>query len=95
MIVWGEDREKAIAKMSRALQQTHIAGLSTNVPFVRTILAHPEFVKVIALPFSNNWFHCRSLTLPCCKAIASYKGIGLDFKKTPIPNYSGGKRKKK
>uniref|UniRef100_F1KY20 Methylcrotonoyl-CoA carboxylase subunit alpha n=1 Tax=Ascaris suum TaxID=6253 RepID=F1KY20_ASCSU len=45
VIVWGEDREKAIAKMSRALQQTHIAGLSTNVPFVRTILAHPEFVK--------------------------------------------------
>uniref|UniRef100_A0A915C9T6 Methylcrotonoyl-CoA carboxylase subunit alpha, mitochondrial n=1 Tax=Parascaris univalens TaxID=6257 RepID=A0A915C9T6_PARUN len=45
VIVWGEDREKAIAKMSRALQQTHIGGLSTNVSFVRNVLAHEEFIK--------------------------------------------------
>ncbi|KHN72796.1 Methylcrotonoyl-CoA carboxylase subunit alpha, mitochondrial [Toxocara canis] len=45
VIVWAEDRTKAIAKLSRALQETHIGGLSTNVSFVRTVLTHPEFMK--------------------------------------------------
>ncbi|VDK52215.1 unnamed protein product [Anisakis simplex] len=45
VIVWSEDREKAISKLSRALQQTHIAGLATNVSFVRNVLNHPEFIR--------------------------------------------------
>lgn len=44
--MWGEDRETATAKLDKALKSTHIAGLPTNIDFVRTVLKHPEFIKV-------------------------------------------------
>lgn len=45
VIVWGEDRSRAAAKLEKALRDTHIIGLATNISFVRSVLRHPEFVK--------------------------------------------------
>ncbi|MDP2004182.1 MAG: acetyl/propionyl/methylcrotonyl-CoA carboxylase subunit alpha [Rubrivivax sp.] len=43
LIVWGEDREQALARMDAALQATHIMGLATNVAFLRRVVASHAF----------------------------------------------------
>ncbi len=43
LIVWGEDREQALARMDAALAATHIMGLATNVAFLRRVVASRAF----------------------------------------------------
>jgi 3-methylcrotonyl-CoA carboxylase alpha subunit len=43
LIVWGEDRAQALARLDVALAQTHIVGLHTNVAFLRRCAATPSF----------------------------------------------------
>ena len=43
VIVWGADRQEAIRKMSRALQDTVILGVTTNIPYLLDIIDHPDF----------------------------------------------------
>ena len=43
LIVWGEDREQALARMDAALQATHIMGPATNVAFLRRVVASHAF----------------------------------------------------
>ncbi|KAK6057987.1 putative methylcrotonoyl-CoA carboxylase, alpha subunit [Cooperia oncophora] len=45
VVVWGEDRATAAARLDSALSQTRICGLPTNIKFVQTVLRHPEFIK--------------------------------------------------
>ncbi|HET9822282.1 MAG TPA: biotin/lipoyl-containing protein, partial [Burkholderiaceae bacterium] len=43
LIVWGETRAQALARLDMALAQTHIVGLATNVAFLRRVVATPAF----------------------------------------------------
>jgi 3-methylcrotonyl-CoA carboxylase alpha subunit len=43
LIVWGEDRAQALARLDAALQATHIVGLATNVAFLRRVAASTAF----------------------------------------------------
>ncbi|MFH5926622.1 acetyl/propionyl/methylcrotonyl-CoA carboxylase subunit alpha [Roseomonas xinghualingensis] len=43
LIAWGRDRGAAIARLSRALDGTEIAGPATNLPLLRAILASQAF----------------------------------------------------
>jgi len=43
LIVWGENRAQALARLDAALRDTHIVGLSTNVAFLRRVVASPSF----------------------------------------------------
>ncbi len=43
VIVRGSSRSEAIRKMANALRDVEIAGPSTNLPFLRTLIAHPAF----------------------------------------------------
>jgi len=43
LCVWAEDREKAIARMQRALRETEILGIANNVAFFRQLLAEERF----------------------------------------------------
>ncbi|UPK42055.1 acetyl-CoA carboxylase biotin carboxylase subunit [Paenibacillus pabuli] len=45
LIVWGANREEAIAKMKRALAEFAIEGISTTIPFHQKLLDHPTFVR--------------------------------------------------
>lgn len=45
LIVWGVDREQAIARMRQALLETHIIGLHTNVPFLYRLMNNSSFVS--------------------------------------------------
>ena len=43
LIVWGESRAQALARLAAALRATHIMGLHTNVAFLRRVLASHAF----------------------------------------------------
>jgi 3-methylcrotonyl-CoA carboxylase alpha subunit len=43
LIVWGEDRAQALARLDTALRDTHIVGLHTNVAFLRRCAATASF----------------------------------------------------
>ncbi len=45
LIVCGNDRKDAIAKMREALNAFVIRGISSNIPFQAALLAHPKFVS--------------------------------------------------
>jgi len=44
LIVWGPDREAAIARMTRALGEYKVAGVQTTIPILERIIRHPDFV---------------------------------------------------
>ncbi len=44
LVVWGEDRRAAVARMRRALDEYQVRGIETNLPFHRLCLRHPQFV---------------------------------------------------
>ena len=43
LIVWGEDRAQALARLDAALRDTHIVGLNTNVGFLRRVVNSTAF----------------------------------------------------
>ncbi|HET9978431.1 MAG TPA: acetyl/propionyl/methylcrotonyl-CoA carboxylase subunit alpha [Burkholderiaceae bacterium] len=45
LIVWGENRAQARARLDAALRETQIVGLSTNVAFLRRVVASDSFAK--------------------------------------------------
>jgi acetyl/propionyl-CoA carboxylase alpha subunit len=45
LITWGADKEIAVKRMKRALSEYQIAGVTTNISFLKSILEHPEFLK--------------------------------------------------
>ncbi|HEV7200860.1 MAG TPA: acetyl-CoA carboxylase biotin carboxylase subunit [Candidatus Limnocylindria bacterium] len=44
LVVWGESRPEALARARRALAETHIEGVKTNLPFHRAIVDNAAFV---------------------------------------------------
>ncbi|HZU76628.1 MAG TPA: ATP-grasp domain-containing protein, partial [Dehalococcoidia bacterium] len=44
LVVWDEEREGAIRRMEAALEAFTVEGVKTNIPLVRRIMKHAEFV---------------------------------------------------
>jgi len=44
LIAWGPDREEAIQRMARALDEYQVGGIKTTLPFHRRVMRHPDFV---------------------------------------------------
>jgi acetyl-CoA carboxylase, biotin carboxylase subunit len=45
LIVHGRDREEAMARMRRALDEFIIEGIKTTIPFHKRVLNDPDFIK--------------------------------------------------
>jgi acetyl-CoA carboxylase biotin carboxylase subunit len=45
LVTWGQDRQEAIDRMHRALDEYAITGIRTTIPFHQRVLAHPAFIK--------------------------------------------------
>ena len=45
LIVHGDTREQALARLDEALAQTHIVGLATNVQFLRHVVRSRSFAQ--------------------------------------------------
>jgi acetyl-CoA carboxylase biotin carboxylase subunit len=43
VIVWGRDRAEALARMKRAIDETQIEGVRTNLNYLTLVLSHPRF----------------------------------------------------
>jgi acetyl/propionyl-CoA carboxylase alpha subunit len=56
LIVWGRDREEAMRRLKRALAETRIEGLRTNLPLFEALLADDEFR---AARFDIHWLDRR------------------------------------
>jgi acetyl-CoA/propionyl-CoA carboxylase biotin carboxyl carrier protein len=52
LIVWGRDREVAIARTIRALDELVVEGVATTIPADLAILKHPDFA---AVTHSTKW----------------------------------------
>jgi acetyl-CoA carboxylase biotin carboxylase subunit len=44
VIVHGNTRDEALARMSQALDSFIVEGITTTIPFLRRVIHHPEFV---------------------------------------------------
>ena len=44
LVVWAPDRQQAIARARRAVDEYHISGIATTLPAHRVVLNHPDFV---------------------------------------------------
>ena len=51
-MVWGRDRDVAIARTIRALDELVVEGVATTIPADRAILEHPDFA---AVTHSTKW----------------------------------------
>jgi acetyl-CoA carboxylase biotin carboxylase subunit len=45
LIVWGNNRSDAVARLERALAEYEVGGVKTTLPFFRWLLQRPEFVS--------------------------------------------------
>jgi acetyl-CoA/propionyl-CoA carboxylase, biotin carboxylase, biotin carboxyl carrier protein len=52
LIVWGKDRDTAIARTIRALEEMKVGGVATTIPADLAILRHPDFAGVT---HSTKW----------------------------------------
>ena len=52
LIVWGKDRDTAIARTIRALEEMKVGGVATTIPADLAILRHPDFA---AVTHSTKW----------------------------------------
>lgn len=81
VITWGDDRKEAIRKMVRALQDTVILGVTTNLPYLIDILMHPDFAAgQISTKFLQEnmepWQSRPDTTNSTWLALAAYEVIG-------------------
>lgn len=44
LVTWDVDRDSALRRMRRALENWHVVGLHTNVEFLHALASHPAFV---------------------------------------------------
>ena len=56
LIIWGQNRDAAIARTIRALDEFEVTGIATTIPADLAILRHPEFV---AAQHSTKWVEDR------------------------------------
>ncbi|MDP2715707.1 acetyl/propionyl/methylcrotonyl-CoA carboxylase subunit alpha [Rheinheimera sp.] len=66
LIVWDESRDRAIARMLRALDDYRIAGVTTNLSFLTSLTEHPAF-KAAELDTNFINKHQQSLFAPANK----------------------------
>jgi acetyl-CoA/propionyl-CoA carboxylase biotin carboxyl carrier protein len=52
LVVWAPDRDRAIARTKRALEEFEIAGVKTTIPAHLALVTHPDFA---AVRHSTKW----------------------------------------
>jgi acetyl-CoA carboxylase biotin carboxylase subunit len=45
LVAWGRNREEAIARMKRALDEFTVEGIRTTIPFHKRVFSHPDFLR--------------------------------------------------
>ena len=45
LCTWGSDRAQAIQRMHRALDETAVLGVTTNIALHHRVMSHPQFLE--------------------------------------------------
>jgi acetyl-CoA carboxylase biotin carboxylase subunit len=98
LIVWGPDRDAAITRMARALDEYKVAGVQTTLPILRRILAHPDFAagrlstgfmeRLLATERPEATGRRRKVAL-IAAALAAYERAGRQASTPPPASPSG------
>ncbi len=95
LIVWAENREEAIQRMSRALEEYQVKGIKTTIPFYRRVMADNNYRKgifntnYVDYIFSNLDASREHPLLPIAiiaSSIAEYKKKLISFSEKPKNN---------
>ena len=84
VIVWDENRRRAIEKMKTVLHESVVFGVHTNIPYLIEILSHPEFVsgsmttRFIDTYFSESLKEPALTELESAVLAAAQKSVGAD-----------------
>ena len=68
LIAWGENREEAIARMRRALDEYYVSGIKTNIGLFRRIMREADFVSA---KLHTRWLDELLAAAPAKAAAAS------------------------
>jgi 3-methylcrotonyl-CoA carboxylase alpha subunit len=82
-VVWGADREQALARMSAALSQTRIVGLRTNVAFLSRLCANRAFA---AGEVHTGLIEQEAAQLLPAGSFLPYRALLLALSQTPTSN---------
>ena len=72
LIVWGEDRATALARLREALRAVQVGGVHTNVRFLQRLLAHPD---VAAAQLDTQWLERHLDTLPSAPEVPHHLAV--------------------
>ena len=82
VIVWDETRLRAIKKLKQTLSESLVLGVHTNIPFVKEMISHPEFIDgSLTTQFIGKHF-------PDGLAPRERSAIELEFEKQALPGAS-------
>ena len=98
IVAWGENRELAIARLEKALGETHISGLVTNLSFLQMLLRDKAFAQGEAhTQYLDSQLDTllQSLPKPCERiiaiaALAEYRYRAAEFAEPETPWCSSG-----
>ena len=97
LVVWHQDRARAVQRMERALEELTIDGLSTTIPFHRWAMAHPAFqAGELHTGFVDQWWPEHrpwggEVELAAIAAIAlAQRQASRPVVAMPVDTYDGG-----
>jgi acetyl-CoA/propionyl-CoA carboxylase biotin carboxyl carrier protein len=73
LIVWGEDRDEALARSRRALAEFTVDGMATALTFHRAVVSDPAFAPANGAPFT---VHTRWIETEFINEIPTFSGAG-------------------
>ena len=92
LIVFAEDRDAALARMRRALDEYFIGGIKSNLPLFRRILDHPDFKAArLDTGFLDRLLAGKAKSPSATDGLAQVAAVGAAlFAATEAPRNRGG-----
>jgi acetyl-CoA carboxylase biotin carboxylase subunit len=93
LVAWGANREEAIGRMKRALQEYHVGGIKTNISFFLEILQDSNFQQgLFDTGFLDRWFANRnsSPAIPEMHHDLAALAAALQYSNRAVPAASNG-----
>lgn len=80
VVVWDETRLRAIKKLKQTLSESLVLGVYTNIPFVKEMISHPEFIN------GNMTTQFVGKHFPDGLRSRERSAIELEFEKIAVPS---------
>ncbi len=91
LVTYGADRDEAVARMQRALTDTVLLGIPTNVPLHHRVLAEPDFRAGVAVTTRYLELHPEVMTeheIPEAQAAAIAVAVARAASESAVPRHA-------